>query len=89
MEVVLQPQDGGAHVTVRDDGVGFAPARLDAGSEHYGIGSMRERAEVAGGWWRVRSAPGEGTAVEFWLPGAAGGHLQRPVAAPADESLSS
>jgi signal transduction histidine kinase len=30
---------------------------------------MRERADAAGGWWRVESAPGAGTAVEFFVPG--------------------
>jgi signal transduction histidine kinase len=29
---------------------------------------MRERAESAGGWWRIDGAPGGGTSVEFWLP---------------------
>jgi hypothetical protein len=29
---------------------------------------MRERAEVAGGWLRIESAPGAGTHVEFWIP---------------------
>jgi hypothetical protein len=29
---------------------------------------MRERAEMVGGRCTVRSAPGSGTCVEFWLP---------------------
>jgi signal transduction histidine kinase len=29
---------------------------------------MVERAELAGGWARVISAPGQGTTVECWLP---------------------
>jgi signal transduction histidine kinase len=29
---------------------------------------MRERIELASGWIRIHSLPGEGTAVEFWLP---------------------
>jgi signal transduction histidine kinase len=35
---------------------------------HMGLTSMRERAEMAGGWWRVDSAKGQGTAIEFWIP---------------------
>jgi len=31
---------------------------------------MRERAEMVGGRCTVRSAPGSGTCVEFWLPAA-------------------
>jgi signal transduction histidine kinase len=29
---------------------------------------MQERARLAGGWWKIASAPGEGTTVEFWVP---------------------
>jgi signal transduction histidine kinase len=29
---------------------------------------MRERAELAGGWFRVESERGHGTTVEFWVP---------------------
>jgi signal transduction histidine kinase len=34
---------------------------------------MRDRAERAGGWWRIDSTPGEGTTVEFMLPEEAPG----------------
>jgi signal transduction histidine kinase len=30
--------------------------------------SMRERAEIAGGWFRVTSSEGKGCVVEFWIP---------------------
>jgi signal transduction histidine kinase len=32
------------------------------------MSAMPERAELAGGWCRVDSAPGRGTVVECWLP---------------------
>ena len=35
---------------------------------HLGLVAMRERAELAGGWCRVHSAPTRGTVVEFWIP---------------------
>jgi signal transduction histidine kinase len=35
---------------------------------HIGVPTMIERAELAGGWCRLRSVPGEGTTVECWLP---------------------
>ena len=35
---------------------------------HLGLASMRERAEMAGGWIRMRSEPGVGTVVEFMVP---------------------
>ncbi len=69
VQVLLESREGGLRVRVRDDGVGFAPAE-DGGAPpgHLGLPSMRERVELAGGWWRVESARGAGTTVEFWLP---------------------
>jgi signal transduction histidine kinase len=64
---VLVSLTGGEAVVLRiaDDGVGFAP---DGGSEGpysgFGLTSMKERAERAGGRLRVRSDPGRGTIVE-------------------------
>ncbi len=42
---------------------------------------MSERAEMAGGWCRLRSLPGDGTTVEFWVPGVA----PRPEPSEADD----
>jgi signal transduction histidine kinase len=76
VHVSVSGRDGGVHVTVRDDGKG-APTPGSAGAapgpRSFGLASMRERAEMAGGWWRLESEPGAGTTVEFWLPGGAGG----------------
>ena len=51
---------------IADDGQGFDPEA----SHRIGMGlsSMHERAKIAGGWWKIASAPGGGTTVEFWLP---------------------
>jgi signal transduction histidine kinase len=55
---------------VRDDGDGFDAHALSVSpTGHMGLSSMRERAEMAGGWWRVESAPARGTTVECWIPG--------------------
>jgi signal transduction histidine kinase len=63
-----------AHLTLRvvDDGQGFEPARMPAsgGNGHYGLTSMRERAEQAGGRLSVESAPGRGTHIEATVPTA-------------------
>jgi PAS domain S-box-containing protein len=59
----------GVIVRIVDDGRGFVPdisALPEPG--HLGLSTMQERAELAGGWVRVTSAPGEGTTVECWLP---------------------
>ncbi len=62
---------------VRDDGQGFdleglesVQARPTAQRAGSGIGlrSMRERARLLGGVWRIESRPGQGTSVRFWLP---------------------
>ena len=59
----------GVTLRVRDDGQGFVPD-LDAAPApgHLGLSTIVERAELAGGWARILSAPGDGTTVECWLP---------------------
>jgi signal transduction histidine kinase len=65
--VLVAERDGGVLVRVEDDGVGCGPDRLGRGG--VGLTAMRERAELAGGWWRIESAPPRpGTLVEFWIP---------------------
>ncbi|HEX9124669.1 MAG TPA: PAS domain S-box protein, partial [Actinomycetota bacterium] len=67
VELLLEPSGGEVHVRVRDDGAGFDTA--EAGKlGHYGLSSMRERAELAGGRLRVDSMPGHGTTVDLWIP---------------------
>ena len=54
---------------IRDDGVGFDPAHLDALSgEHVGMGIMRERAQRIRAELEVSSKPDEGTTVTLTLP---------------------
>jgi len=69
VDVLLEELRGGFLVRIQDDGQGFD---LDGASGpvpgHLGLTAMRERAELAGGWWRASSTPGEGTTIEFWLP---------------------
>ncbi|HWF80448.1 MAG TPA: PAS domain-containing sensor histidine kinase [Streptosporangiaceae bacterium] len=59
---------GGCLVRVVDDGVGYNPAEVEQRPGHAGLTLIRERAEIAGGWSRIESAPGSGTTVEFWIP---------------------
>jgi signal transduction histidine kinase len=70
VEVLLERRGAGVVLRVRDDGGGFDPPAPDAPAEHGHIGlvSMRERAEAAGGRFAMRSTPGSGTIVEFWMP---------------------
>jgi signal transduction histidine kinase/ligand-binding sensor domain-containing protein len=68
---------------VEDDGLGFesSPAALARG--HYGLATMRERAEHLSGRFRVVSDHGEGTLVEVVVPTP---HLDTAVEAAASAS---
>jgi len=73
--VRLSATAGALQVSVKDDGLGFAPEQAANGSveQRSGLGlkSMRERAEALGGTLSVTSTPGRGTTVEVILPRAA------------------
>jgi signal transduction histidine kinase len=71
--LLLEDEQDGVRVTVRDDGAGFPPERpaeaVAAG--RLGIAqSMRGRIADCGGTTTIDSRPGEGTEVEFWIPRA-------------------
>jgi PAS domain S-box-containing protein len=69
IDVVIEQRDHGYALTVSDDGVGFDRAGTpDSPEGHFGLTSMRERADGAGGWCRIESAEGRGTTVEAWVP---------------------
>lgn len=63
IEVAMVFTNAAIAVTVSDDGVGFLPASIEAGSLHYGIAGMRERMERLGGQLNIRSQPEHGTTV--------------------------
>ncbi|MGY1708306.1 PAS domain S-box protein [Geodermatophilus sp. SYSU D00758] len=65
--VRLSTVDDGCLVAIADDGVGYQPV-VESTPGHLGVPLMVERAEIAGGWCRIESAPGRGTTVEFWIP---------------------
>jgi PAS domain S-box-containing protein len=69
VHVEVSSAGDGLTLRVIDDGKGFIPD-LDAppAPGHLGVPTMVERTELAGGWARIVSAPGEGTMVECWLP---------------------
>jgi PAS domain S-box-containing protein len=60
--------DDGILTRIADDGVGFEEDPSRPATGHLGMVSMRERAEMAGGWFRVASSAGKGCVVEFWIP---------------------
>lgn len=76
-----------AHLTVADDGAGFAPEATRRSGGGLGLATMKERVDLLGGWYRLTSAPGAGTEVQVIVPLYELGRLlrrhRRPVAAAA------
>lgn len=70
IDVEVADRDAQLVIRVRDHGRGFTDADGERDARHYGLLSMRERAETAGGWWQLSSELGAGTTVEFAIPSA-------------------
>ncbi len=69
VRVTLQRRDDGTLMQIVDDGVGFKPQdAVVAAPGHLGLAAIRERAEMAGGWTKLWSLPGQGTTLDVWLP---------------------
>jgi signal transduction histidine kinase len=68
VRVRFEKQRGGVLASIRDDGRGFVAADSLSPAGHFGLTEMAGRAELAGGWVHIASKPGQGTAVEYWLP---------------------
>jgi len=71
MHVDFRPET--VALRVIDDGRGFdIHHAVEATTDHYGIMTMRERAEQVGGHVTITSEPGRGTVVEAVVPVAHG-----------------
>ena len=66
IRVRLDESAGELTLSVRDDGKGFDPAAAPRG--RWGMTTMRERAEAAGGAFSIHSSPGSGTTVRATVP---------------------
>jgi PAS domain S-box-containing protein len=64
--VRLESGDGEVALSVSDDGCGFDAAQAPRG--RWGMTTMRERAQAAGGRLAVQSSPGRGTTVRAAVP---------------------
>jgi signal transduction histidine kinase len=62
VDVELSATDD-VRLTIRDDGRGVPEGVLESG-----LSNMRQRADRLGGQCLVRSDPGEGTTIEWWVP---------------------
>ncbi len=72
--VALVAVEGGARLTVTDDGVGFDPDSAGdaaSGTDSFGLRAMRERVEQLDGRLCVASAPGRGASIIVTLPAGA------------------
>jgi len=65
VSIMLEEMNGGARLTIADDGIGFDPEKRSQPNNRRGLGllTMAERAESIGGRLRIDSAPGRGTRV--------------------------
>lgn len=69
--VGLKKQDGAILLAVKDDGIGFDPARraaADKDSGRLGLIDMRERAAYVDGTFEIRSGRRAGTGIEVRIP---------------------
>jgi signal transduction histidine kinase len=66
VEVKIDQIDGGLRVVVRDDGRGFEPGQVPAGT--LGLRQMRERLATSRGQLALLSHPGAGTELRAWIP---------------------
>ncbi len=74
--VRLENMDDDLRISIEDDGRGFDASRVDRDEgRSFGMRSMKERVERAGGRFSVESSPGSGTRIVVLLPlDHGGGH---------------
>ena len=75
VSITLVRKGASAVVVVEDDGKGFDPAELRAGS--LGIAGMRERVGLVGGRLTIESSPGAGTTLVAEVPAGRSGEPAR------------
>ena len=64
----LTAENDGIYGAVTDNGKGFIVSDRDRLPGHLGLLALGERPLLAGGWGKIKSEPGAGTIVEFWVP---------------------
>jgi signal transduction histidine kinase len=66
--VTMERDSGLLKMTVEDNGKGFVPNTMAGERFHFGLQTMKERAEALGGRLTIDSAPGKGTRVIVVFP---------------------
>jgi PAS domain S-box-containing protein len=70
--VLLERRDTEIVLLIEDDGQGFNLEERRAGASALGLVGMRERAHMIGGRLQIETAPGDGTSLFVYVPGATG-----------------
>jgi signal transduction histidine kinase len=71
IHIFLIQNHSGIELCITDNGVGFDlnnPATLKALKKGFGITGMKERTELSGGTFEIRSVPGNGTRIRARWP---------------------
>jgi signal transduction histidine kinase len=76
LDVAVTEQGPWLALSISDDGVGIDTRAAEAWDAHWGLATMRERAEMAGGQFEINSQSGLGTRIAVFLP-------RRPITAAA------
>jgi PAS domain S-box-containing protein len=80
IEVEIRYEEQQFRLRIRDDGKGIDPELLSAGGRegHFGLHSMKERAEIADGKLEIWSRGGAGTEIELTIPASSAYLGSRP-----------
>jgi len=70
VEVIIQKQQDGVCMKIKDDGKSFRVDRVmhGKGGKHLGLLGMRERLEMISGSFEIESTPGNGTTITAKIP---------------------
>jgi signal transduction histidine kinase len=70
VEMCIEKVSGSVHMQVKDDGKSFLVERTLHAKKNNRLGllGMRERVEMVGGSFGIKSAPGKGTTIEVLIP---------------------
>ncbi|MFC2132078.1 PAS domain-containing protein, partial [Bacteroidota bacterium] len=67
VDVVLNKENGGVHLKIYDNGIGFADEQLKH-KKTWGLTGMKERTQGMNGSFSIKSNPGSGTEVDLIIP---------------------
>jgi signal transduction histidine kinase len=69
VRITLTARDSHLRLVIADNGKGFDAMFASSSSrDHFGLVSMRERMEMSGGTWELRTGPGSGTVIDVSIP---------------------